>query len=38
LSSWPDLFRPSTPLMAQAEGVEGRDKPGHDDITEAVDH
>jgi hypothetical protein len=28
-SSWPDLFRPSTPLL-QHEGVDAPDKHGHD--------
>jgi hypothetical protein len=32
LSSWPDLFRPSTSFFpVAAENVDARDKPGHDD-------
>src|SRR5712671_3301125 len=33
-SSWPGLSRPSTTLVAstESEDVDGRDKPGHDDV------
>ena len=31
-SSWPDLFRPSTTLLAGIKDVDARDKRGHDDL------
>ncbi|QWG11105.1 penicillin-binding protein 1C [Bradyrhizobium sediminis] len=31
-TSWPGLSRPSTSLSAAPEGVDGRDKPGHDGV------
>jgi hypothetical protein len=32
--SWPDLFRPSTSFLGclGKQGVDDRDKPGHDDV------
>ena len=35
-SSWPDLFRPSTSLLAGIKDVDARDKRGHDDEIDAV--
>ncbi len=35
LSSWPDLFRPSTCSSAAKEHVDARDKQGHDDSLES---
>jgi hypothetical protein len=35
-SSWPDLFRPSTPLSAGIKDVDARDERGHDDAINSV--